>query len=117
MRLERLPRLALDRRVFHVRLDACGHAHAPFASANKALLEVITASRSFHDLINDLAPSSWSCAAKASTRYQPWRIAGSPLSRSRSLRALLSPRSVSGKSVSPVCWPVRLQAVSPCLAR
>ena len=30
-----------------------------------------------------------------------------------SRRALRSPRSVSGRSVRPVCWPVRLQAVSP----
>ena len=33
------------------------------------------------------------------------------------LCALSSPRSVRGKSVRPVCWPERLHAVSPCLAR
>src|SRR5439155_16685384 len=37
--------------------------------------------------------------------------------RSLSRRALRSPRSVSGRSVSPVCWPERVQAVSPCLSR
>ncbi len=31
--------------------------------------------------------------------------------------ALRSPRSVSGRSVSPVCWPDRLHAVSPWRAR
>ena len=41
----------------------------------------------------------------------------SPASRCPSRRAFLSPRSVNGKSVSPVCWPVRLQAVSPCRAK
>ena len=40
-----------------------------------------------------------------------------PFSRSPRLRALCSPYWVSGRSVSPVCWPERLQAVSPCLAR
>ena len=33
--------------------------------------------------------------------------------RSRSARR--RPLSVSGMSVAPVCWPLRLQAVSPCL--
>src|SRR5262249_39098407 len=41
----------------------------------------------------------------------------SPFSRSPRRRALRSPRSVSGMSVSPVCCPVRVQAVSPCRAR
>ena len=40
-----------------------------------------------------------------------------PWSRSPSWRACCSPRSVSGKSVRPVCWPERLQAVSACRAR
>src|SRR5262249_41274176 len=40
----------------------------------------------------------------------------SPFNRSPRRRALRSPRSVSGKSVIPVCWPERLQAVSPCRA-
>jgi hypothetical protein len=40
----------------------------------------------------------------------------SPFSRSPSRRALRSPRSVSGRSVRPVCCPVIVQAVSPCLA-
>ena len=35
-----------------------------------------------------------------------------PRSRFSSRRALRSPRSVSGRSVSPVCWPERVQAVS-----
>jgi hypothetical protein len=37
--------------------------------------------------------------------------------REPKLWALSSPRSVRGKSVRPVCWPERLHAVSPCLAR
>ena len=41
----------------------------------------------------------------------------SPLRRSPSRSAFASPRLVSGKSVRPVCWPVIVQAVSPCLAR
>ena len=32
-------------------------------------------------------------------------------------RRWISTTSVNGKSVSPVCWPVRLHAVSPCRAR
>ena len=40
-----------------------------------------------------------------------------PASRFPSRRALISPQSVSGKSVVPVCWPVRLHAVSPWRAR
>src|SRR2546425_2830346 len=67
--LERFPRLPFDRRVFHVWLDVCFHAHAPLIPAcfNKALLEEITASNSFHDVTNDLAPSFCSCSARAST--------------------------------------------------
>jgi hypothetical protein len=41
----------------------------------------------------------------------------SSFNRSPSRRELRSPRSVNGKSLSPVCWPDRLHAVSPCLAR
>ena len=41
----------------------------------------------------------------------------SPLSRSPRLRALASPRAVSGMSVRPVCWREIVQAVSPCRAR
>lgn len=40
-----------------------------------------------------------------------------PRSRSLDLRALRSPRSVSGRAVSPVCWPESDHAVSPCRAR
>ena len=40
-----------------------------------------------------------------------------PSNREPKLCALSSPRSVRGKSVRPVCWPERLHAVSPCLAR
>ena len=40
-----------------------------------------------------------------------------PRSRSPRLRALRSPRSVSGMSVRPVCWCESVQAVSPCRAR
>src|SRR5262245_19224118 len=43
-------------------------------------------------------------------------VKGSPFNRSPSRAALRSPPSVSGKSVIPVCWPERLQAVSPCRA-
>src|SRR5262249_14593915 len=39
-----------------------------------------------------------------------------PRNRSPRARALRSPRSVKDKSVRPVCWPDKLQAVSPCLA-
>src|SRR5262249_45162532 len=81
-----------------------------------ALLEAITSMSSSQDLTNDLAPSSWSWAARASTSI-PTLANVRPRSRSPSWWALRSPRSVSGRSVSPVCWPVRLQAVSPCLAR
>src|ERR1700752_5082489 len=35
-------------------------------------------------------------------------------SRGRSRVARRRPRSVSGMSVVPVCWPLRLQVVSPC---
>ncbi len=41
----------------------------------------------------------------------------SPRSRSPSRRALCSPRSVSGESISPKCRPVRFQADSPCRVR
>ena len=40
-----------------------------------------------------------------------------PRSRSPRLRALHSPRSVSGMSDRPVCWCEIVQAVSPCRAR
>jgi hypothetical protein len=40
-----------------------------------------------------------------------------PSNREPKLCALSSPHSVRGKSVRPVCWPERLHAVSPCLAR
>ena len=42
---------------------------------------------------------------------------GVPRKRSPSRCELRSPASSSGKSVSPVCRPDRLQAVSPCRAR
>ncbi|HKI18612.1 MAG TPA: hypothetical protein VKA15_12060 [Isosphaeraceae bacterium] len=41
----------------------------------------------------------------------------SRLSRSPRLRALASPRAVSGISVRPVCWREMVHAVSPCRAR
>jgi hypothetical protein len=40
-----------------------------------------------------------------------------PSRRAPSLRAFASPRSVSGRSVRPVCWPVIVHAVSPWRAR
>src|SRR5262245_20540177 len=44
------------------------------------------------------------------TLVQYGRETKGPLSKPRTLRL---PRSVSGRSVIPVCWPERLQAVSP----
>src|SRR6266436_4946125 len=40
-----------------------------------------------------------------------------PASRSPRRTALRSPRSVSGRSVRPVCWPLIVHAVSPWRAR
>ena len=37
------------------------------ATLNAALFAEITLISSFHDFTNDFAPSSWSCAARAST--------------------------------------------------
>ena len=76
----------------------------------------IRASRDRLRLARQSPPAHKSCIARCNGLVNTL-LKLSPFKRSPSRRALRSPRSVNGRSVSPVCWPERLHAVSPCLAR
>ena len=65
-------------------------------------------------------PASLAGARRALQRtreHQREASTSAPGAHRPATRALASPRSVSGRSVRPVCWPERLHAVSPWRAR